>query len=320
MRVFLSFDIEVWCNGWQQLDEKFPAAFQRYVYGRSAAGAYALPETLAILQRHGLRGVFFVEPLFAARFGLAPLREIVGLIQDAGQEVQLHLHPEWTDEAREPLLPEVRGKRQHLSYYTLDEQSALIGHGLRLLREAGAAPICAFRAGSYAANRDSFRALARNGLRLDSSLNRCGAVSGLDLRDAYGFDAPFVCEGVSSFPVTVFSDGLGRPRPAQVGACGAAELRSVLDRAERQGEQDFVIVSHNFEMLKSGRSDPDWIVVRRFEALCAYLAAHPQRYQVRGFGEDLLLAGERAAPPVPRASLAGTLARHGEQLIRRLRR
>jgi hypothetical protein len=318
--VFLSFDIEVWCNGWQQLDEKFPAAFDRYVYGRSAAGAYALPETLAMLNRHGLQGVFFVEPLFAARFGLEPLREIVGLIQGAGQQVQLHLHPEWTDEAREPLLPDVRGKRQHLSYYSLDEQTALIAHGLRLLGEAGAAPICAFRAGSYAANRDSFHALARNGIALDSSLNRCGAVSGLDLRATHRFDAPFICDGVSSYPVSVFTDGLGRERPAQVGACGAAELRSVLDRAQQLGVQDFVIVSHNFEMLRSGRSDPDWIVVRRFEALCAYLAAHPQRFQVRGFADDLRLTADGRPGATPRASLGGTLWRHGEQLRRRLQR
>jgi len=73
MQVHLTFDIEVWCNGWQQLDQRFPAAFERYCYGRSAQGDYALPKTLEILQRHGLTGVFFVEPLFSARFGASYL-------------------------------------------------------------------------------------------------------------------------------------------------------------------------------------------------------------------------------------------------------
>ena len=67
MRVFLTFDIEIWCDGWEALDERFPAAFQRYIYGRSPEGDYALPKTLEIMNRHGLLGVFFVEPLFAAR-------------------------------------------------------------------------------------------------------------------------------------------------------------------------------------------------------------------------------------------------------------
>ena len=69
-----------------------------------------------------------------------------------------------------------------------------------------------------------------------------------------------------------------------------------------------------------GRSDPDWIVVRRFEALCAYLAAHPQRFQVRGFADDLKLAADARPGARPRASLGGTLWRHGEQLRRRLLR
>jgi len=45
---------------------------------RHAARAVRPAMTLRILNDHGLRGVFFVEPLFSARFGLAPLQEIVG--------------------------------------------------------------------------------------------------------------------------------------------------------------------------------------------------------------------------------------------------
>ena len=58
MNVYLSFDIEVWCNGWKDLDGQFPASFERYVYGRSSRGDYALPKTLEILERNGLKGVF----------------------------------------------------------------------------------------------------------------------------------------------------------------------------------------------------------------------------------------------------------------------
>ena len=49
VKVYLTFDIEVWCGGWKDLDAKFPASFERYVYGRSSAGDYALPKTLEIL-------------------------------------------------------------------------------------------------------------------------------------------------------------------------------------------------------------------------------------------------------------------------------
>src|SRR5690606_13026751 len=127
--------------------------------GRSRHGDYALPKTLEILNRHRLNGVFFVEPLFAARFGLRYLRTVVDLIQQAGQKVELHLHPEWTDEISPPPIEDASRKRQHLTHYSLGEQTQLIRYGTQLLREAGVDEITAFRAGSFACNADTFRAL-----------------------------------------------------------------------------------------------------------------------------------------------------------------
>lgn len=319
MNVFLTFDVEVWCNGWDDLDRKFPQSFERYVYGRSPHGAYALPQTLAILNRHGLKGVFFVEPLFATRFGAGPLQEIVGLIRDAGHEVQLHLHPEWTDEALQPLLPNVTSKRQHLSYYTLQEQTALIGHGRRLLEAAGSGPISAFRSGSFAVNRDSFEALQRNGIFLDTSLNSCHEVSAPDLRNGHAFRAAQVVGEVTTYPVTILQDGFGKDRPAQVGACSLEEMCDGLQAAWKLGIPEFVLVSHNFEMLKPGSSEPDWIVARRFQGLCAYLAQHPEKFQVRGFSDELRLNDSRQPPSAaPNARWTSTMRRHLEQAWRRL--
>lgn len=320
MNVYLSFDIEIWCNDWHNLDGAFPGSFDRYVYGRSKHGDYALPQTLAILNRHGLKGVFFVEPLFAARFGMQPLRTVVDLIRSAGQEVQLHLHPEWTNEALEPLIPNCATKRQHLIHYTLQEQTALIGHGRRMLEAAGSGPITAFRAGSFAANRDTFRALANNGIFLDSSLNRCFPKSGADLREAASWDHAFEVQGVTTVPVTVFRDGLGKLRPAHVGACSVPEMRQALQSAQAAGHRDFVIVSHNFEMLRPGSTLPDWIVVKRFERLCAFLAAHPDEFTVGGFKPrpDGTTAPSTSTVTTPQTRLLPTLRRHAEQVWRRL--
>ena len=187
MNVYLSFDVEIWCNNWNELDERFPSSFERYIYGRSRHGDYALPETLATLLRHGLRGVFFVEPLFSARFGQQYLQQIAHLIEAADQDVQLHLHPEWTDEIRPPIIADIASKRQHLSYYTLEEQTALIGFAKQALEGVASRPVTAFRAGSYAANRDTYEALRRNGILVDSSLNEHMSISGADLPRQTGF-------------------------------------------------------------------------------------------------------------------------------------
>ncbi|WP_284615905.1 hypothetical protein [Aquabacterium humicola] len=318
MNVHLTFDIEVWCNGWDDLDGRFPASFERYCYGSSQHGRYALPKTLEIMNRHGITGVFFVEPLFSARFGPQYLDTITKLIADAGQDIQLHLHPEWTDELPSPPIADATRKRQHLTFYTQDEQAALIGLGRRLLEASTGRPVTAFRAGSFAANRDTYAALRRQGILVDSSLNAMADFTGgsIDALQAPGEQRTI--DGVTVYPITVFRDGFGRARPAQVGASSIDELTQAMLAARAAGCRHFVIVSHNFEMLKPGGSDPDWIVVRRFERLCAYLGQHRDLFQV---GPLPLPQQVRPVSPIAQrvtVSPWSTAVRHVEQLRRRL--
>ena len=319
MNVHLTFDIEVWCNGWGNLDREFATCYPRYVYGRSKQGDYALPKTLEILVKHGLKGVFFVEPLFSARFGQEYLERIVRMIVDAGQEVQLHLHPEWTDEIKPPILPDTSRKRQHLTHYSFDEQVELIRYGKALLESALGKPVTAFRAGSYAANTDTFKALVQNGISIDSSINGCSSISAPELVQQYGSASPFLAHGVKTFPISVFRDGFGRMRPAQVGACSYQEMRQAITSAQDSGWTNFVIVSHNFEMLKPGSTDPDFIVARRFEALCRLLGENSTTLPTAGFSNP---RNSSAQPPYPdqdpRSHLSSTVWRHAEQLIRRI--
>lgn len=73
MDVFLTVDVEVWCDGWDDIDVKFPSAFQRYIYGPTSRGNYGLPHQLHQLKEHGLTDVFFVESLFSTQFGARPI-------------------------------------------------------------------------------------------------------------------------------------------------------------------------------------------------------------------------------------------------------
>jgi hypothetical protein len=51
---------------------------------------------LAQLKAYHLKACFFVDPMPALVYGLDPIKRVVGAILEAGQEVQLHLHPNWT--------------------------------------------------------------------------------------------------------------------------------------------------------------------------------------------------------------------------------
>lgn len=321
LRIFLTFDVEIWCGGWDRLDERFPAAYRRYVYGTDQRNGYALPMTLKILAEYGLKAVFFVEPLFSARFGLDKLRTIINLIHDADQEVQLHLHPEWSDEA--PILSDggTRAKRPALWQFDLPDQVGMIRVGTEILRSAGVRSLRAFRAGGFAANMDTLRALALVGHDIDSSLNATYKTSFPD-----GMTPPsrFVrssAMGVASFPIGVFVDGFGHLKHAQVGACSFDELAQAIMGAVSFGWDDYVLLSHGFELLKPRSADPDPIVVRRYRRLCALLRDQQEKGVLRmARFSELALSGHSVAiePDLPRVSRQATFLRYLEQARRRL--
>lgn len=316
MDVFFSVDVEIWCDGWHDIDTKFPQAFNRYIYGDTRTGRYGLPYKLQLLQEHGLTGVFFVEPLFAARFGIAPLAEIVGLIREYGHEVQLHMHTEWVDEALTPILQDVAHKRQYLTQFNLDEQITLIDTAKRLIADAGEPTINAFRAGSFSFNRDTIAALAANNIRFDSSYNPTmfGLESGL--RPNKILTQPTFYDDVFEYPMTVFNDGKGGLRHAQLGACSFREIEGLLWQALESGRDAFMILSHNFELLMPKQQKVNKPVLKRFKQLCHFLEKNNDCFTTQGFNQ--LNGSTIDIQPAPLTSpLWKTSLRMLEQLMQR---
>lgn len=291
LNVLLTVDVEVWCDGWNDIDQRFPDAFRRYVYGPTRHGNFALPYTLQVLNEYDLKAVFFVETLFATRFGIQPLAEIVGLLRDADQYVELHVHPEWVDESIEPLLAHAGAKRPNIRDFSLAEQTILIGAGRRLLAEAGGGDAIAFRAGGFGFNRDTLKAVSANGLRYDSSYN--AALHGRDSGVAPGTIVvdTIACDGIVELPVTVFVDGTRSLRHAQLTACSFPELEGLLWSALSANRNSFVILLHNFELLNQTRNGVDRVVVDRFHKLCSFLDRNRDSFRVCGFD------GFRPEPP-----------------------
>jgi hypothetical protein len=315
--VYLTVDVEIWCNGWNNLDQKFPGSFRKYIYGETKGGDYGLPFQMQRLNDHGLQGVFFVEPLFARRFGMAPLEEIVGLANEAGQESQLHLHTEWVDEAKTPILSNCDEKRQHLMYFDLEDQITLIGLGKSMLKQAGVKQISAFRAGSFALNRDTLPACQANGIEIDCSYNASlfGVDSGVATNQL--LVEPIQINGVTEYPMTVFQ-GRGQPlRHVQLTACSFHEIESLLWQAVENERQTFVLLSHGFELLDLARNRPDKIVISRFNKLCNFLDKHRDVFRTRGFNSaPHHLLAEQPAPLT--SPLWLTAHRMLEQAYRRL--
>lgn len=223
---------------------------------------------LAMLAQHGLKATFFVDPMPAVAYGIEPIRRVVGAILAAGQEVQLHLHPNWAA-ARED------DRTAHASFELIDfnyaEQRELIRAASDLLVAAGAARSVAFRSGSYCASDDTLGALAELGIRYDSSHNGSEhpwpSAIGLDVRQI----APVAHRGVIEVPVTLIEDKRGHLRHFQLCALSTTEMREALDHAVRAGHAATTIVSHGFELANRAGTRPNAVHVHRFESLCRML-------------------------------------------------
>ena len=314
--VFLTVDVEVWCDDWACLDDSFPGAFQRYVYGPTGRGPYGLPRQIRVLNEHDLKAVFFVESLFAARFGVAPLAEIVGLLQAGGQEVQLHVHPEWAQEALVPVVFPYPGRRSGMHQFTMAEQAALVAEAQRLMAAAGQSKIAAFRAGSFGFDTNTHEALAAHGIRVDCSYNAVMGGSGSGLCPGKLATQPFLAGPVYEYPMSVFQDGMGRTRHLQLTACSSPEMESVLLQAAERGDESVVILWHNFELLDPSQRLPDPVVDKRFSRLCQFLDRRRDMFNVRGF-DGLAPVNVTEQPTLHHVGIAATARRMGEQLLRR---
>lgn len=302
-RVLISVDTEL---TWRHYA---PGDCWRTNFERSIEPAgVGLSYQLETLNRHGLHACFFVDPMPALIYGIAPIREIVAPILAAGQEVQLHLHAQWqaVAQGRDPAGIE-------LSSFNREEQRHLLALGRELLIEAGAPPPTAFRGGSYAANADTLEALAELGFTADSSHNGSHHPWPSDLPLAPDAIAPVRVGKLIELPVSQIGGRSGRLRHLQLCAVSAGEMRAALDHALANNHPLTTIVSHSFELATRDGLRANALLRNRFEALCRLLDERRDSQPTFRFAElDHIPLGV-AARPMPHRSLR-TARRCAEQL------
>lgn len=246
---------------------------RRSIWAEAAGGAWGIGWQMDRLERAGLRGVFFLDPMPAIVHGPAFLEPIVRAIVARGHEVQLHIHTEWLAFADHSPVSGRQGR--NIGDFSLEDQHRLLGQAKAWLEAAGAPPVTAFRAGNFGANDDTLRALAMLGIGWDSSVNPAYLGHGCAISADPGTIGASRIHGVAEVPVSGISDRPGRFRPAQVCAMSAREMRAGLRHAARHGHDAYMVVTHSFEMLSRDRSRPNRAVMARFDALCRHGAGEP---------------------------------------------
>ena len=275
------------------------------IVGRAGRDIVGIGWQMDRLEAHGLRGVFFVDPMPALVYGAQVLPPIVGPILARGHEVQLHLHTEWLAWA---VASPVGGRQgRNIGEFSLDDQFTLIALASDLLQSAGAPCPTAFRAGNFGADARTLVALQQLGFRWDSSVNQ-GFAGSLPVTAAGGW--------AGELPVSGLIDRPGHVRPAQICSLSRAEMTAALRHAACH-PAPFVIVSHSFEMLSRDRRRANRAVMTRFEAMCRTITPTPG---LRSAGSNDLASPTDIAPaPMLRSHGLRTIGRMVEQAVGSLR-
>jgi len=300
MRVFLTIDVE-----------SYTGDYELEVHGHGLGLNYIVEQCKA----HGVVGTFFVEALGATRWGREPLAKICRLLNEAGQDIQLHLHPVVAD------IEGFKDDTDVLHFQDKSSQTRLLSVGLSELREAGARHVSAFRAGDFAANADTLEAMREVGLSISSNRDldtKCSIRSQLNETFSVVNDIAAL-DGLPDVPVSVLRSPFpkldGRYRHMEISAMGLDEMCSGLARMAASGYRSACILTHPGEFFfRDGSKRPIMKNRARLEGLLRFV----DKRSDMGFG----VLGRDAAqvcpldqsPPIPLANPVWAMARVAEQV------
>lgn len=316
MNVYLTIDTEMATGLYRALGkDSVREVFDRSIRGKTTTRDVGVGYQMDVLDRYGLKAVFFVDPMPAMVFGAGIVREMVEPILERGHDVQLHLHSEWLKYAEGALLGGKKG--DDIKNFDLQDQVALIRYARDTLMEAGAPAPVAFRAGNYGANDNTLRALALNQITHDSSF--CPGIhkSNCDIQLPDCTFEPVSHCGVLEVPIGAIASHGGGRRHAQLTALSFWEMRDAIRYMQQAGFRFFTLVSHSFEMMSRDRRRANVVVVRRFERLCQALSLMPA-VQVSTYRDAPPALAKNAGcihPPMLPHRYVRTVARYCEQAV-----
>lgn len=206
-----------------------------------------------IADRFTLSMVFFVEMFNQYFFGSGEIRRVVDFILNHGHDVQLHLHPNYLNFTTEN--PQQVKYSDLIGEYSFNRQTELLSGAVGMLVACCAPKPLAFRAGCFGANINTLKALAANGLLIDSSYNQAYLGAPCLMPDLKINDLA-EREGVYEFPVTNFIERTGlrsqRTMPLDINGVSFEEMRYVLrECAAGRGLHNVTIILHSFSFIKA---------------------------------------------------------------------
>jgi peptidoglycan/xylan/chitin deacetylase (PgdA/CDA1 family) len=227
LKLFLTFDVE-------------SKRSHNYITCEHIPGAPGTYWIMDELERHGLRGVFFVNVYEHTLYPDGWMQDLLRQIDARGHEVALHCHQN-------------RGLefyRRDLLKYDAEGQTKILRYGVEFIEAAIGRPPVSFRAGALRVNDDTFRALEACNLPIDSSLAYSSGTNNPNAISAYRSVNRATTYGKTlEFPITVLDRG---GRLARLDPNVTPDLESMTGAVEQMiaaGCEHAVMIAHSFSFV-----------------------------------------------------------------------
>lgn len=290
LKIYFTVDTEASIAGAFAEPNKKKPQISALVDGMVGNKSEALGFLLRTLQQYQLRATFFTESLQSRYFGNEPMKQRASQIVEAGQDLQLHLHPCWlsyTDGRLNETKPNDASTGRSQS-----ELNDIFTEAVDRFSQWGFGKPVAVRTGNFSAGLDTFLACKHAGIFYSSNIAEpLHPNLPTELKIHYGFHS---ISDVTELPLTSFwsysLNGQPKRRIMAITACSYQEMKSTLLQAWEQGLDAVCILTHPFEFVKI-KNDQTGICARnhvnqnRFVALCKFIAERPEKFKCSVFGD-----------------------------------
>jgi hypothetical protein len=232
------------------------------VLGMSGGREHGLGFLLDSFAEFGARATFFVEALQTAYFGAEPMGSIARRIADAGHDVQLHLHPCWLHYEENRFAGAKKAPDDSCAGRTDAELDHFFEYGISAFSRWGLPRPVAVRTGNFNVDTGFFRAAARAGLQLSSSI--AVSVHRPPEQELMLIGGRHYIGRVLELPVFCYTYRVGRHdrlRALCITASSLAELVSVLQQAHDRQISPVIILTHPQEFIK--KTDFRYTILRQ---------------------------------------------------------
>ncbi len=132
--------------------------FDKLILGEINGAYYGVDKIIELLNQFNCRGTFYVD--FAEHgHGIEKFRKLSKSILESGNDLQLHIHPQFCSD----------NNRFLMNQYSYSEQNDIFLKCIDLYKKSSGLAPTSFRAGGYGANNDTLKAMLNNNIIYDSS-------------------------------------------------------------------------------------------------------------------------------------------------------